>query len=130
MHKQLVNWDLPDWITGGAPISSEQDEQERRARTASEVPTELPPAYGAIQLFHRALKKLNRAIGDLENRKEYLQNGRFVAQEDVSQLAWPEMGIGDSTLTIPLGGQQTPLEPLPALIAVYVLADEPLEPLL
>jgi hypothetical protein len=34
------------------------------------------------------------------------------------------------TLTIPLGGQQTPLEPLPALVAAYFLADEPLEPLL
>jgi len=129
MHKQLVNWDLPDWITGGAPISSEQDEQERRARTASEVPTELPPAYGAIQLFYGALKKLNRAIGDLENRKEYLQNGRFVALEHVSQRSGPEMDI-EETLKIPLGGQQTPLEPLPALIAAYFLADEPLDPLL
>jgi len=130
MHKQLANWGVPDWLAGGKPISREPDKPARRAQTASEEPAELPPAYDAASLFHRALKKLNRAIGDLENRKEYLQNGRFVAQEDVSQLAWPEMGIGDSTLTIPLGGQQTPLEPLPALIAVYVLADEPLEPLL
>jgi hypothetical protein len=81
-------------------------------------------------LFHRALKKLNRAIGDLENRKEYLQNGRFVAQEATGPVDWPEMDIENKTLTVPLGGQQTPLEPLPALIAAYFLADEPLEPLL
>ena len=40
MHGQLANWEMPDWIIGGAPSSSEQDEQERRARTASEEPTE------------------------------------------------------------------------------------------
>jgi hypothetical protein len=129
MHKQLVNWGFPDWITGDALKSSEPDESVRRAWTASEEPTELPPACGAIQLFYGALKKLHRAIGDLENRKEYLQNGRFVTQEDVTQRSGPEMDI-EETLKIPLGGQQTPLEPLPALIAAYILADEPLEPLL
>jgi hypothetical protein len=129
MHKQLANWGLPDWLAGGAPNSSEQDEQERRARTASEEPTELPAAYSALPLFYGALQKLNRAIGDLENRKEYLQNGRFVVQEDVSQRSGPVMDVQE-TLKIPLGGQQTPLEPLPALIAAYFLADEPLKPLL
>jgi hypothetical protein len=129
LHKQLVNWGFPDWITGDAPKSSEPDESVRRARTASGEPPELPSAYGAIQLFYEALKKLNRAIGDLENRKEYLQNGRFVAQEDVSQRSGPEMDV-EKTLKIPLGGQQMPLEPLPALIGAYFLADEPLEPLL
>jgi hypothetical protein len=130
MHKQLTNWGLPDWITGDAPKSSEPDKPERGGQTASEEPTELPPAHGAALLFYQALQKLNRAIGDLDNRKEYLQNGRFVAQEDTARGDWPEMGIEDGTLTVPLGGQQTPLEPLPALIAAYILADEPLEPLL
>ncbi len=130
MRIQLKNWSLPDWLTGDAPKSSEPDKPARDAQTASEEPTELPPAYGAALLFYQALKKLNSAIGDLENRKEYLQDGRFVAQEDVSQPSWPEMDMEDSTLTIPLGGQQTPLEPLPALIGAYFLADEPLEPLL
>jgi hypothetical protein len=99
------------------------------ARTASEEPTELPAAYGALPLFYGALQKLNRAIGDLENRKEYLQNARFVTQEDVSQRSGPDMDK-EETLKIPLGGQQTPLEPLPALIGMYILADEPLERLL
>jgi hypothetical protein len=130
MRVQLANWDMPNWITGGAPDSSEPDRPQRRALTASEEPTELPLAYDALPLFHRALKKLNGAIGDLENRKEYLQNGRFVAQEATGPVDWPEMGIENQTLTVPLGGQQTPLEPLPALIAAYILADEPLEPLL
>ena len=130
MHKQLANWGLPDWIVGDAPKSSEPYNSGRRGETASEEPAELPPAHGAALLFYQALQKLNRAIGDLDNRKEYLQNRRFVAQEDTAQGNWPEMGIEDGTLIIPLGGQQTPLEPLPALIAAYILADEPLEPLL
>ena len=130
MRIQLKNWDLPAWITGDTPKSNDPDEQQRRGLTASEGPAELPPAHGAVLLFHQALQKLDRAIGDLANRKEYLQNGRFVAQEDTARGDWPEMGIEDGRLTVPLGGQQTPLEPLPALIALYVLADEPLEPLL
>jgi hypothetical protein len=130
MHvQQLANWGLPRWLIGEA-LSSESDKTERRARTTREEPAELPPAYDARPLFYRALQKLNRAIADLENRKEYLQNGRFVAHESTDPVGWPETCIAEGTLTIPLGGQQTPLEPLPALIAAYVLAEEPLEPLL
>jgi hypothetical protein len=129
MHVQLANWGLPRWLIGEA-LSSESDKTERRARTTREESAELPPAYDARPLFYRALQKLNRAIADLENRKEYLQNGRFVAHESTDPVGWPETGIAEGTLTIPLGGQQTPLEPLPALIGAYVLAEEPLEPLL
>ena len=128
MHVQLANWGLPPWLIGEAP-SSESDKSERRARTTSE-PVELPSAYDALPLFHRALQKLDWAIGDLENRKEFLQNGRFVAHESTGPAYSPETGIEEGTLTIPLGGQQTPPEPLPALIGAYFLADEPLEPLL
>ena len=129
MGKQLANWGLPDWLTGGATNGSEPDKPMWRAQTASEEPAELPPAYDAALLFHQALTKLDEAIKDLNNRKEYLQNGRFVAQKDVIQWSGPEIDIKER-LRIPLGGHQTPLEPLPALIAAYVLADEPLEPLL
>jgi hypothetical protein len=129
MHVQLANWGLPRWLIGEAP-GSESDKTERRGMTATEEPTELPPAYDALPLFRRAQEKLNWAIGDLENRKEYLQNGRFVAHESTGPAYSPETGIEEGTLTIPMGGQQTPLEPLPALIGAYVLADEPLEPLL
>jgi hypothetical protein len=129
MHVQLANWGLPRWLIGGAP-SSESDKSARRARTTREEPTELPPAYDALPLFHRALQKLDWAIGDLENRKEYLQNGRFVAHESTGPAYSPETGIEEGTLTIPLGGQQNPPEPLPALIGAYFLANEPIEPLL
>jgi hypothetical protein len=129
MRVQLGNWGLPPWLIGEAP-SSESDKTERGAGTTREEPVELPPAYDALPLFHRALQKLDRAIGDLENRKEYLQDGRFVAHESTGPAYSPETGIEEGTLTIPMGGQQTPLEPLPALIGAYVLADEPLEPLL
>jgi hypothetical protein len=129
MHVQLANWGLPPWLIGEVP-RSESEKTERRARTTREEPVELPPAYDALPLFHRALQKLGWKIGDLENRKEYLQNGRFVAHESTGPAYSPETGIEEGTLTIPMGGQQTPLEPLPALIGAYVLADEPLEPLL
>jgi hypothetical protein len=129
MHVQLANWDLPPWLIGEAP-SSESEKTERRGMTATEEPRELPPAYDALPLFHRALQKLDWAIGDLENRKEYLQNGRFAAHESTGPAYSPETGIEEGTLTIPLGGQQNPPEPLPALIGAYFLADEPLEPLL
>jgi hypothetical protein len=129
MRIQLNDWDVPAWLVGKAP-GSESDKTERRGMTATEEPTELPPAYDALPLFHRALQKLDWAIGDLENRKEYLQNGRFVAHESTGPAYSPETGIEEGTLTIPLGGQQNPPEPLPALIGAYFLADEPLEPLL
>ena len=101
MHQQLANWGLPDWITGDAPKSSEPDKPPRRGQTASGEPIELPPAHGAALLFYQALQKLNRAIGDLDNRKEYLQNGRFVAQEDTARGVWPEMGIEVGPLPYP-----------------------------
>ena len=129
MYFRLKRWGLSGLVPPEGE-SSEPDKARRRGLTASGKPTELPPAHGAALLFYQALQKLNRAIGDLDNRKEYLQNGRFVAQEDTAQGVWPEMGIEVGPLTVPLGGQQTPLEPLPALIAAYILADEPLEPLL
>jgi len=49
MHTQLVNWDLPDWIAGAGPSSSEPDKPERCAGTTSEEPTELPPAYAQFR---------------------------------------------------------------------------------
>ncbi len=125
MYFRLKCWGL----SGLVPREEDVDKTERRARTTSE-PVELPSAYDALPLFHRALQKLDWAIGDLENRKEYLQNGRFVGHESTGPAYSPETGIEEGTLTIPMGGQQTPLEPLPVLIGAYVLADEPLEPLL
>jgi hypothetical protein len=82
-------------------------------------------------LFHRALERLGWAIGDLQDRKEYLQKGWFVAQDVYpSSTYWPEMGIEEGTFTAPKGGQQSPAEPLPTLIAVYILSGLPLDPLL
>jgi hypothetical protein len=130
MRTQFENWGLPTWIVGEAEAEEEQRENERRARTTNEKPVELPPAHNAAPLFHRALTKLGWAVGDLENRKEYLQNGRFVTQEAAGSMDWPEMGVEGGTVTLPLGAHQTPLDPLPALVATYILSGEPLEPLL
>ena len=131
MYRQLKKWEWPDWAVYKEPPSPPQPKQQpRQSGGTTEEPIELPPAYGAALLFYQALKKLNNAIGDLENRKEYLQDRKFVAWEQASQLPWPEMGIEASTLSWPFRGQQTPHDPLPALIGAYFLADEPLEPLL
>jgi hypothetical protein len=126
MHVQLKNWGLPGLLRE----RTIEPERGRRARTAREEAVELPSAYDAAALFHEALRKLGWAIGNLENRREYLQDERFLAQEDAGSGDWPEMGVEGGKFILPLGASQAPLEPLPALIAVYLLADEPLEPLL
>jgi hypothetical protein len=102
----------------------------RRALTAG-ASEELPLAAEAEMLFYGALKTLENAVADLHNRKEYLQDGRFLAQEVYPGGAyWPEKGIDNGTFTAPLGASQSPAEPLTTLIAVYILAGEPIEPLL
>ncbi len=136
MHIYFDNLELPAWLSGATSRDESEKEKQaeyepqRHARTASEKPAELPPAYDALFLFHRALMKLDCAIGDLENRKEYLQDGRFIAHEDTGPVDLPERGIEGGTMSVPLGGRQMPLEPLPALVGAYFLAGEPLEPLL
>jgi hypothetical protein len=136
LHIQLRNWSLPGLLPN-TDATSQTDlghrtggKKPRSARTASEEPIELLPAYGARDLFHAALEKLGWSVIDLQNRREYLQDGRFVAQEDTSAGNSSESGIAGETLTVPLGASQVPREPLPALIAAYLLAEEPLEPLL
>jgi hypothetical protein len=129
LHIQLRNWNLPGLLPDANAASKVNSrypvgtKKTRRARTTSEAPLELLPAYGARDLFQGALEKLGWSVVDLCNRREFLQDGRFVAHEDTG-------GIAGETLSVPLGVSQAPREPLPALVAAYLLANEPLEPLL
>jgi hypothetical protein len=109
---------------------SPEREYKRQARRGTSEAEALPPAEAAAPLFHQALKKLDWAVVDLQNRHEYWHNGRFVAQEVYNDPVLRDgEWIDEETINIPLGGKQHPAEPLTTLIAVYVLAGLPLKPL-
>lgn len=109
---------------------SPEKEYKRKARRGTSEAEELPPAEAAAPLFYQALKKLDWAVGDLQNRHEYWHDGRFVAQEVFNAPVLRNgKWIDKATTNIPLGGKQHPADPLTTLIAVYVLAGLPLKPL-
>jgi len=114
------------------PAHCEQQERggKRRARRGTGERVELPPAREAIPLFEEALDELRAAIEQLEGRKEYFQDGRFVVETHVEGHAY-EGGERVEFKGAHAGpGQQSPPEPLTSLIAIYILAGLPLEPLL
>jgi hypothetical protein len=126
MRTQLRNWGAPDWITRGEP----KDESKRKARQGTGERVELPPAKEAIPLFKAALDELREAIEQLEGRKEYFQDGRFVVETHVQGHVYESGEWVEFKGAFAGGGKQSPPEPLATLIAVYVLAGLPLEPLL
>jgi hypothetical protein len=139
MHIQMKHWGVPEWLAEGGSAEHNRtgarhnaEEPERHARTADGDAVELPQAYEAAPLFHQALKQLGWFVSDLQHRKEYLQDGRFVSHEAYQHwVHWPERGIDEiASVSVPQGGHQSPAEPLTTLIAVYVLSRMPLEPLL
>lgn len=150
MRTQLGIWEVPDWVIEGSSA-----ENERKARSGTGQRQELPSPVGALPLFKQALQLLNEQADLLENREHYLQDGRFVAQNEhrdpiiwirphgMSDQDWrvlcekfgqspntDRFDLWDSEFVEPVGAAQSPPEPLTTLIAVYVLAGLPLEPLL
>jgi len=150
MRIQLGNWEVPGWVT-----QESSAENERKARSGTGQRQELPSPAGAIPLFKQALQLLNEQADLLEKREQYLQDGRIVAQDEhrapiiwtrphsMSDEDWrvlcekfgqspnsDRFELWDSALVVPVGAAQSPPEPLTTLIAVYVLAGLPLEPLL
>jgi hypothetical protein len=150
MRTQLGIWGVPDWVT-----QESSAENEPKARSGTGQRQELPSPAGAISLFKQALQLLNEQADLLEKREHYLQDGRFVAQNEhrdpiiwtrphgMSDEDWgvlcekfgqkpnsDRFELWDSDLVEPVGAAQSPPEPLTTLIAVYVLAGLPLEPLL
>jgi hypothetical protein len=134
MHKQLKDWDLPDWLVGEVAANTSRSEarknndRERKARSTGPV-TELPPASNAMPLFAENLEALAYANEDLVHRKENLRGGLFIQSAMYTGLV---AGFLDKNLkTWSLGGGTwIPLAPLPELIAVYVLMGGEIEPLL
>jgi hypothetical protein len=151
MKIQLNNWGAPDWVLQEEPSG----ENRRKARSGSGQRQELPPADEATPLFRQALELLNEQVDLLEARKEYMQDERFVAQDEhhapifwtrphgMSDEDWKVLcekvgqssnsdcfALWDTPLVEPAGATQSPPEPLTTLIAVYLLAGLPPEPLL
>ena len=135
LYRQVSQDDYPICLVCGTtdvPRShcSPEREYKRQAGRGMSEAEELPPAEAAAPLFHQALKKLDWAVVDLQNRHEYWHDGRFVAQEvDTGPVLRDGEWIDEATTNIPLGGKQHPADPLTTLIAVYVLAGLPLKPL-
>jgi hypothetical protein len=119
-----------DYSKETAHCEQPNDGRKRRARQGTGERIELPPAKEAIPLFREALDELREAIEQLEHRREYFQDGRFVVEAHVQGQAYDSGEWLEFKGALAGGGQQSPPEPLTSLIAVYVLAGLPLEPLL
>jgi hypothetical protein len=129
MQEQLQEWELPGWLTGKpSSTTAAKANRGRRPGPSSGERVELPPAKEAMPLFREMLEVLREAIEQLERRKEYFQDGRFVVETHVEDLVddggeWVEFKGARAG-----GGEQSPPEPLTSLIAIYVLSGLPLEP--
>ncbi len=156
LYQQLAQDGFPVCRVCGATHVEEGhcEKSERRARQGEGARQDLPPPAQAIPLFEQALRVLNEEIDALKNRKMYLQDERFVAvEEHRDPIVWSRLGIPDedwkaicqrfgkdpasdrfelwdARFVEPAGAAQSPQEPLTKLIATYVLAGLPLEPLL
>jgi hypothetical protein len=158
MKIQLNNWGLPKSLTHPdrgteKPKPPKPPPPEREARSSGPV-TELPPASNAMPLFAEKLKALAYGNEDLVHRKEKLQGGLFaqsaiytdpayVPRHNYSDEEWKDLcelydldpedtGFWETDKkSWSLGrGTWAPQEPLPALIATYVLMEGEIEPLL
>jgi hypothetical protein len=121
------------------------DTPERKARQGEGEAKELPAAGDAAELFRKAVDTIVDGLARLGERKEYLQDGRFVVYERwhnpnlaVEQTAYDESkGSGGAGFyfgpmqkrTRFLGAESHPPELLTTLIGVYALMSEPLRPL-
>jgi hypothetical protein len=133
---------------------------QRRARRGTGEAIELPPAKRAENLFQSAIEKMEKALWTLPSRKEIYRDERFDTISDHPNASttyyrdiYPHGEVGDEEwrklcerhgqdpsvdhFFVPVapiatseGAPQVPPEPLPELIALYVLAEEPLDPLL
>jgi hypothetical protein len=109
MRTQLGNWGIPSWAVDEGPnIDSTKDNRERKARRGTGERVELPPAKEAMPLFKEALDVLREAIEDLEPRKEYFQNGRFVVETHLQGHAYDDGQLVEFKGAFAGGGQQSP----------------------
>ena len=106
--------------------------KKRQARGSGKQRKELPATADAQRLFWPLVEEVHQAVDSLYWRQEYLQDGRFVAEDRSEGPILDQEGkllIEKGALTQAGGGSWYPPEPLPTLIALYLLSDKPLEPL-
>ena len=152
LYAQLGHWGLriPDWMRDKA-TTKERRRKARRPRQGSGALLELPPARGAVGQISKALGKLSNSTKELEQRKEYEQDKRFVVKREVPltrvhkrdelpDSVWRELCAqhgkdptaaevveeAPTIIEVPVGGSRIPPAPLPSLLAVYALSGEPL----
>jgi len=156
MRQQLKSWKIANWLAGETPAEEVQSRKRKAQgqRWGEGEATELPAALDAAALLMKGLRELQERADNLWRRKEYLKEGRFVAggtargaivyrRESMPADEWQfccQMYGKDPDTTdvfniphefnVPLGGESSPPAGLPALIAAYVLAGEPIEPLI
>lgn len=131
MHKQLERWGVPEWLVyEEPPTRGEGAWLPERRRRASGPEEDLPLADNAAPLFREALRSLRNDVMDLfeslERGVDSLPHRREVLQADQFRVNY----VDDAGFSRPTGTSWAPAEPLPTLIAVYLLMGRPLEPLL
>jgi hypothetical protein len=135
-------------------------QRQRRAKRGTGQALELPPAKRAEDLFRKAIKNMETGLLYLDSRREFYRDERFDTVSDYPNASatyaregfppgeewdekWRELCIKygqdpsvdsfylpSAPITTSEGATQHPPEPLTELIALYVLAREPLDPLL
>jgi hypothetical protein len=134
--------------------------RQRRARRGTGQAIELPPAKGAENLFSKAISNMERDLLPLDSRKEVYRDERFETISDYPNASaslyrdtFPPGEAGDeewrklcekygqdpnvdsffaenAPTYFSEGATKSPPSPLTELIALYVLANEPLATLL
>jgi hypothetical protein len=135
-----------DYSPGGNHCS------KRQARTSGTERKELPATADAQRLFWPLVEWVQQSVDTLYWRKEYWQDGRFVELEhveapvifehgSVNPEKWEQLRkdhpVDEQGRPVSEKGSFTqagdarwyPAEPLPTLVALYLLSDKPLEPL-
>jgi hypothetical protein len=154
MYRQMKGWGWPDWTI--YPVQPKQKQKQKQKPRSTGSAHELPPTAEAVHLFRDALNTLFADADDLKHRKEtYITDpgkdkGLFDATYEDTLAAiiiprgerWREvperLGIPPNEKSIFAEGMRyknfegaspAPPAPLPALIAAYLLAGKPLQPL-
>jgi hypothetical protein len=156
LYRQLGHWGLriPDWMRDEIP-KKERQRKARQPRGSSGALLELPPARRAVEPISKALERLRHSVRELGQRREFVQNRRFVVKREVPltrvhkrdelpESVWRELCAQHGTeptaaqiveeaptiIEVPVGGSRIPPEPLPSLLAAYALSGEPLSALI
>ncbi len=95
-----------DYTREAAHCEQQKDGGKRRGRQGTGERVELPPAKVAMPLFEEVLDVLREAIEQLEGRKEYFQDGRFVVETHVEGQAYDGGELVEFKGAFAGGGQQ------------------------